>query len=384
MFKNKLIWTFFLLIGSFVIKFLSDFFLQGNLAYIVQLVVIVLVFIFGFYILHGTAEIIEETTGVLSEKTGVAGGVLQSFGTAFPDMALGVVAAVLSLSLRKSDYSSSINYAIIAAATTFGSNIYNVGFSAWCVFRQNLANELGKRIWIFPLFNAGAAIPIEEHMQRPSHKEMDVSISVITALSVLTSLIAISMVIFGKVTDLPQGISGDLYQLIRPIGIFVFIVAVAMIFLFRKSERITKAEEKIINPEDFFRKNSLYVIWISLIVSAAAILYSAEAMIHALKIFSDMTNIPFVLTGVAAGIIGSLGEMLVVYNFTVNPKGRIGDAIVGVAMDNIVTIIGASIVAMIGGIFLGGNALILIFVIILCLDTILIWQISRLKDRLPE
>jgi len=67
-------------------------------------------------------------------------------------------------------------------------------------------------------------------------------------------------------------------------------------------------------------------------------------------------------------------------NFTVNPKGRIGDALVGVAMDNIVTTMGASIVAVMGGIFLGGNALILIFVIILALNSVLIWQISKLKN----
>jgi hypothetical protein len=41
---------------------------------------------------------------------------------------------------------------------------------------------------------------------------------------------------------------------------------------------------------------------------------------------------------------------------------------------------GAAIVAIMGGIFLGGNALILIFVIILALNTMLIWQISRLKN----
>jgi hypothetical protein len=41
---------------------------------------------------------------------------------------------------------------------------------------------------------------------------------------------------------------------------------------------------------------------------------------------------------------------------------------------------GASIVAIIGGIFLGGSALILLFVLIITLNTILIWQISRLKN----
>jgi len=75
-----------------------------------------------------------------------------------------------------------------------------------------------------------------------------------------------------------------------------------------------------------------------------------------------------------------LGEIIVVHNFSVNPSGRIGDAIVGVAMYNIVTITGASIVAIMGGIFLGGSSLIMIFVLILCLNTVLIWQISDLKN----
>jgi hypothetical protein len=42
--------------------------------------------------------------------------------------------------------------------------------------------------------------------------------------------------------------------------------------------------------------------------------------------------------------------------------------------------LGAAIVALMGGIFFGGNALIIIFVIILSLNTVLIWQISKLKN----
>ena len=101
-----------------------------------------------------------------------------------------------------------------------------------------------------------------------------------------------------------------------------------------------------------------------------------------MEVFSDLTHLPFVLTGILAGIIGCFGEMLVVHNFSVNPKGRIGDAIVGVAMDNIVTTLGASIVAVMGGIFLGGNSLIIIFMVILAGNTVLIQQISRLKNSL--
>ena len=103
-------------------------------------------------------------------------------------------------------------------------------------------------------------------------------------------------------------------------------------------------------------------------------------MVGAVEMFCDMLNIPFVMAGILIGVIGCLGEMIVVHNFSINPNGRIGDAIVGVSMDNIVTIAGASIIAIMGGIFLGGNSLILIFVIILCSNSVLIWQIAKLKN----
>jgi hypothetical protein len=105
-------------------------------------------------------------------------------------------------------------------------------------------------------------------------------------------------------------------------------------------------------------------------------------MVKAMEVFSHLTHIPFVITGVMAGLIGCFGEMIVVHNFSINPRGRIGDAVVGVAMDNIVTTLGAAIVAIMGGIFLGGNSLILIFVIILTANTLLIEQISKLKNSL--
>jgi len=43
---------------------------------------------------------------------------------------------------------------------------------------------------------------------------------------------------------------------------------------------------------------------------------------------------------------------------------------------------GAAIVAIMGGIFLGGNSLIIIFVVILASNTVLVQQISRLKNSL--
>ena len=384
MFKNKFLVSIILLICSIVLRYFSNFFLNDGSVFYIQIITIALIIFFGIYILRGTAKIIEETTEVLSEQTGIAGGVLQSFGTAFPDMVLGIVAAILSLSLRNTDFLAAINYAIIAAATTFGSNIYNVGFSAWCVYRQNLADTYDKNIPIFPFIKSNSAMPLRKHLKKPSHKEMDISISVLAALSVLTSIVAISMVVFGRVKNSPVGISGDLYQLIQPVGLLVFIIAVMMIFVFRKSEHRSETDVDFKTSEHFFRTHPKMLIWLSLIFAGIAILFSAESMIKAVSLFSILSHIPVVLTGTATGIIGSLGEMFVVYNFTINPRGRIGDAIVGVAMDNIVTIIGASIVAMIGGIFLGGNALILIFVIILCLDTILIWQVSVLKDRVSH
>lgn len=123
-------------------------------------------------------------------------------------------------------------------------------------------------------------------------------------------------------------------------------------------------------------------MWVHLLISGIAILLAAESMVHAVQAFCEITGLAIVLAGVLAGLIGCLGEMIVVHNYSVNPKGRLADALVGVGMDNIVTTMGASIVAMMGGIFLGGNALILIFVIILTLNTFLITQISKLKNYL--
>lgn len=111
---------------------------------------------------------------------------------------------------------------------------------------------------------------------------------------------------------------------------------------------------------------------------------TAETMVEAVNHGCLLFHIPVVIGGTLAGIIGCLAEMIVVYKFTVNPVGRIGDAVVGVAMDNIITIIGASIVALLGGIFLGGSSLIVIFVLILTVNMLLVWQVSELKDFYTE
>lgn len=108
------------------------------------------------YIFRGTSKVIEETTDVLKDRTKLAGGFLQAFGTAFPDMVIGIVAAFISLQVRDSDYVRAINLAIIAASTTFGSNIYNIVHATWCVYRQNLADKKIELYSCFQNLNLGA------------------------------------------------------------------------------------------------------------------------------------------------------------------------------------------------------------------------------------
>lgn len=350
-----------------------------------ELLAILIVFAVGIgYIFRRTANIIEETTDVLKDRTGLAGGFLQSFGTAFPDMIIGVMAAIASLSVRDTDYARAINLAIIAASATFGSNIYNILHAVWCVWRQNLANAKDKAVAMFPKLGFGGNLkPLREHTAKPSPREIDNAIQILTALTVLTAFVAVSMVLFGQVPESETlGQHGDLYQLIRPVGIVLFILCALVLYHFRKSERPESLDREIVKAERYYEKRSTGRIWFDLLLSGIAILLTAESMVRAIEVFSEITGTPFVITGILAGLVGCFGEMMVVHNFSVNPTGRISDAIGGVAMDNIVTTLGASIVAIMGGIFLGGNALILIFIIILASNTVLISEITRLRNRL--
>jgi len=386
MLKNRLIFVVGLFIIALGIKFGLVPFLANDQPLWLKLISALIILVTGAgFVITGTAKIIEETTEVLHDRTQIAGGLLQSFGTAFPDMVLGIVAAVVSLKLRDTNYQLALNYAIIAAATTFGSNIYNIGHASWCLYRQNLANATNKIVLMFPGFkSAGLVRPINQHQLQPSRQEFDTAIGASVALSILTACVAVGMVIFGRVTDLPIPQSGDLYQLIRPVGGIVFVLALGVLLFFRKSQRSVAQNLEVganSEPSFYFAKSNL-IIWLSLIVAGAAILFAAESMIYAIEMLSHVFKIPVVLAGVLSGLIGCLGEMTVVHNYSVNPNGRLGDAVVGVAMDNIVTIVGASIVAMIGGIFFGGHALILIFVLILTLNAILVGQMSQLKNYL--
>src|SRR5258706_1992266 len=349
----------FLLLGSAaILRFIFLPLIENeDISNIIKFPIILFVLIFGaFYVLKGSADIIEETTDILSHKTKLAGGLLQSIGTAFPDMILGIIAALVSLNLRESNYDLAINYAIIAATTTFGSNIYNVGYATWCLFRQNLANTKKKTIRLFPYLNTGFVKPIGEHARKPTFDELDNGINIMVLLSMITAFVAFSMVVFGKVLKVPSGTNEDLFQLVLPVGVIVFLLCVLIMFAFRKAKKPEGGFEEVKEGEDFFSRKSILFILGFLVLSGIAIMFSAETMVHAIVKFCEITNIPFAIAGVLAGLIGCLGEILVVHSYTVKGTGRIGDAVVGVAMDNVVTIMGAAIVAIMGGIFLGGNS----------------------------
>ncbi len=383
--RNRLSQIVLFVVLALVLRFwLVGEILLGTESRAVQLAAIAGVFGVGIlYIFRGTAKVIEETTDVLKDRTGLAGGFLQALGTAFPDMIIGVMAALVSLQVRDSDYARAINLAVIAAASTFGSNIYNIIHAAWCVGRQNLANRRDAAVLMFPgLGFAGKVRPLREHNVKPSAREIDNAIRILTALTLLTSFVAVSMVLFGQVEETGLGQSGDLYQLVQPIGFVLFLLCAYVLYAFRKNERPAPLDQETIRAEKYYEKRSTGRIWLDLLLSGLAILLMAEAMVRAIEIFAEITGLPFVLTGILAGLIGCFGEMMVVHNFSINPNGRISDAIGGVAMDNIVTTLGAAIVAIMGGIFLGGNALILIFIIILAGNTVLVEQITQLRNKL--
>ena len=383
--KNQFLKIIFYIALALGLRFiLVDRFFGQAQPWWLQAVAIFLIFYIGIgYVFQGTANVIEETTDVLKDRTKLAGGFLQSFGTAFPDMIIGVMAALISLEVREADPTRAINLAVVAAAATFGSNIYNIVHATWCIYRQNLADLKNKTISMFPFFKAGGSLkPLVEHKIKPMTCEMDTSIRILTYLTGLTAFVAISMVVFGSVKSEALGFSEDLYQLIWPVGLVLFLLCIFVLYNFRKNSRPESPIKEIIEEERYYDKQKTWRIWLDLILSGVAILFAAESMVRAIEVFSNLTHVPFVVTGVMAGIIGCFGEMMVVHNFSVNSNGRIGDAVVGVAMDNIVTTLGASIVAIMGGIFLGGSSLILIFIIILAANTMLIEQISILKNKL--
>ena len=328
------------------------------------------------YPLTRAAETIEAATDHLSSKTGLAAGLLQSVGTAFPDMVLGVTAAIISLSLLESDPTKAISFALIAASTTFGSNIYNIGHAIWCIHRQNRSDTLGRPLLMFPgLGQLGTVRPLAGHRRLPRQGELDTAIRVLTTLSILTAAVALCMVLFGHVGN-------NLYTLIRPAGGLLLAAAVYTLYHFRQGESSPEASEAgRLTP---LAHLSSFWLWLSLAVAGTSIAFSAEAMVRALDYGASLIMLPPTVAGTLAGVIGCLGEILVVHNYTIHQNGRIADAVVGVAMDNIVTISGAAVVAILGGIYLGTSALIILFLVILALNTLLVSEISTMKTTLSK
>lgn len=365
-----------LLLGlAVVLRFYASRYLLESESILIQSIAILGILVVGGAVIYQVANYIEHITSILKDKTGLAGGLLQAFGTAFPDMALGITAAIVSLNYAGTNQALAIQYAIVAASTTFGSNIYNIAHAAWCVFRQNQANGRNQDIKMFPLVGGGIVQPLHKHHIKPKVIEINTAISVLSALSVLTTVVVLSMVFFGKINP-PAGFEGDLYQLKWYIGIVMVALIIITLYIFRKNYGSHEEDE-----QNIFTKVTSFEMWLVLIICGVIILFTAESMVDSVVKFSAITHIPAVISGLLVGIIGCLGEMMVIHNYTVHPQGRVGDAIVGVAMDNIVTLLGASIIAIMGGIFLGGSALIAIFIVILCFNSILIWQVAKLKDE---
>ena len=327
--------------------------------------------------------IIEETTSILKDKVKIAGGLLQAIGTAFPDMIIGVVAAIASV--QAGDPKKKLAFAIIAAAATFGSNIYNIGFGAWCVWRQNCANHAGQKVKMFIYFGKDVT-PMSHHSAIPRLTELDNANKLLTGLSILTFATSILMVGFGAHTNPSLDAAykamngGDLYQLSPISGLLLILAAGYTIYRFRHNT----SEESEVNEHNPFASQSIIITVFALLISGVFIYLTASSMVQAVEHITHLTKFPLVLAGALSGLIGCLGEMVVVHNFTTNPKGKIGDSLVGIAMDNIITLMGASIVAILGGVFLGGADLIVIFCGVLFLNTVLLLQISTLKNEYVE
>ena len=267
----------------------------------IQLAIVVFILALGGIIIYQVANYIEDITSILKDKTGLAGGLLQAFGTAFPDMALGITAAIVSLSYAGTNQVLAIQYAIVAASTTFGSNIYNIAHAAWCILRQNQANSKRANVKMFPLIGGGIVQPLEKHHIKPKVIEINTAIAVLTALTALTTIVVLAMVFFGRITP-PAGITGDLYQLKWYIGVIMVALIGFTLYKFRKNYGSHQDDE----TNAFFKFKAIEM-WLVLIVAGVIILFTAESMVEAVVVFSEITHIPAVISGLIVGIIGCLG-----------------------------------------------------------------------------
>jgi len=150
---------------------------------------------------------------------------------------------------------------------------------------------------------------MSQHQNLPKVKELDAAMSVLSGLSVLTAVVAISMVVFGKVAEVPQGMTGDLYRLVRPMGGVILGLCGGLVWYFRKSERGKNAVEKIAQEEKYYHRQPAVVMWGHLMVAGIAILLVAESMIRAVQVVAEISGIPLVVVGVLTGIIGCMEKL---------------------------------------------------------------------------
>ena len=103
--RSNLFKGLLILFAAFVCRSYLIRFIEPNYTATTRLTTgLFIIFIGAFYVIRSTAKIIESTTEVLSHRTRLAGGLLQSLGTAFPDMILGISAALISLRFVEKDY----------------------------------------------------------------------------------------------------------------------------------------------------------------------------------------------------------------------------------------------------------------------------------------
>ncbi len=358
---------------------LLSFFLTQYKHFIWIYIALMLQLFVGIYCIVKTSKIIGAVSQSLKYQTGIAAGVLQAIGTALPDMAIGILAAILSVSEVSGDYYRSVQYGIVAGSTTLGSNIYNILFASWCVWRQDKSNRLKREVLMFPPIKKwGKLTPLSQQELRPSLKEISSSLTLLLILSAITAFVAISVVFSGTIENSSELFQQDIYKFNKGMALFILMACLFFIYEFRKAQLRGNGKDKI---DQEGTGSSMFRNWFSLLVATVILFVSAYMVIEAITRISELTNIPIEVLGMATALVGCLGEMIVIYDFSVHQSGTIIDAITGVTMDNFLTIIGTCFIALIGGIYLGSSAAIIIFIFIMLANTVLIVQTAKLRDE---
>ena len=87
---------------------------------------------------------------------------------------------------------------------------------------------------MFPLIGGGVVQPLQSHHIKPKVVEINTAISVLSALTLLTTFVVLSMVFFGRVEPI-AGVTGDLYQLKWYIGLIMILLIIFTLYIFRKN-----------------------------------------------------------------------------------------------------------------------------------------------------